>query len=100
MSAIRENGSPSKNRRMRFAEVAVDAPAGHNRTFSYSIPPSLEVQPGHLVRVPFGARTLQGIVFSLADTPQVPETRDILNVTNAEPVLDSLHLELVKVCID
>ncbi len=79
---------------MRFAEVAVDAPAGHSRTFSYSIPQSLDVQPGQLARVPFGSRTLQGIVFALVDAPQVPQTRDILEITNPEPLLDDTRLQL------
>ena len=47
---------------MKFAEIAVDAPAGYGRTFSYSIPDGLVVNPGHLVIVPFGPRSRQGIV--------------------------------------
>ncbi|MCH7787786.1 MAG: hypothetical protein IIC22_09760, partial [Chloroflexi bacterium] len=66
---------------MRFAEVAVDAPAGYDRTFSYSIPQSLALRPGHLVQVPFGSRSLQGVVISLEAVPQVPQTRDILSIT-------------------
>jgi len=50
---------------VRFAEVAVDAPAGHDRTFSYSIPPSLDAKIGQLVIVPFGPRKLQGLVVSV-----------------------------------
>ena len=79
---------------MRFAEVAVDAPAGHNRTFSYSIPPFLDVRPGQLVSVPFGPRKLQGVIFSLARRPQVEETRDILSVGDGVPVLSDHQLRL------
>jgi primosomal protein N' len=39
---------------MRYAEVAVDAPVNHSRTFSYSIPDRFRIQPGQLVWVPFG----------------------------------------------
>ena len=81
---------------MRFAEVAVDAPTGHDRTFSYSIPESLTVRPGHLVRVPFGARRLQGLVFELSPVPQVPETRSILGVMGDEPILSKLRLDLAR----
>ncbi len=81
---------------MRFAEVAVDAPAGYSRTFSYSVPPALGVRPGHQVRVPFGSRTLQGVVFSLPDTPQVPETRDIIATTTPDPILTPHQLELAR----
>ena len=79
---------------MRFAEVAVDAPAGFARTFSYSIPQGLSVRPGQLVRVPFGAQRLQGMVFSLEDTPQVPQTRDILAAESDEPLLTGTQLRL------
>ena len=81
---------------MSFAEVAVDAPAGYDRTFSYSIPRSLSVRPGQLVRVPFGSRQLQGVVFSLAPVPQVPETRDILDTALPEPVLTETQLSLSR----
>ena len=33
---------------LRFAEVAADAPVGYGRTFSYSVPESLGIRPGHL----------------------------------------------------
>ncbi len=79
---------------MRFAEVAVDAPAGFARTFSYSIPEGLSVRPGQLVRVPFGAQRLQGMVFSLEDTPQVPQTRDIIAAASEEPLLTGAQLRL------
>lgn len=81
---------------MRFAEVAVDAPAGIERTFSYSIPDSLSVGPGHLVTVPFGKRTLTGVVFSLASQPQVEQTRDIKALLFEEPILDEQHLNLAR----
>ncbi len=81
-----------------FAEVAVDVPAGSGRTFSYRIPNGLSVAPGHLVRVPFGARTLQGVVFSLASRSQVAdeETRDIEAVVFDEPLLDDARLQLAQ----
>ncbi len=72
----------------------MDAPAGHERTFSYAIPESLELAPGQLVRVPFGSRQLQGLVFSLEDEPGFPHTRDILSAVAAEPHLGSTQLEL------
>ena len=79
---------------MMYAEVAVDAPAGHERTFSYSVPAGLSLVPGQLVRVPFGSRRLQGVVFSLGDEPNFPHTRDILSAVAAEPHLGPVQLEL------
>jgi len=81
---------------MRFAEVAVDAPVGSGRTFSYSIPSSLDVRPGQVVRVPFGPRKLQGVVFSLARQPGVPETRDILSVPDTGLLITDERLQLAS----
>lgn len=83
---------------MKFAEVAVDVPTQPGRTFSYRIPDDLPVAPGQLVRVPFGARTLQGIVFSLAERSQVPEeeTRNIAAIVFDEPLLDEVRLQLAR----
>ena len=81
---------------MRYAEVAVDASVGHNRTFSYGIPESLALEPGQLVRVPFGSRRLQGVVFSLEDEPAVVHTRDILSAVAVEPYVGAGHLELAR----
>ena len=52
---------------MKFAEIAVDAPLGQSRLFSYEIPSDLNVAPGNSVMVPFGAQILQGIVFNISD---------------------------------
>lgn len=56
---------------MQFAEVAVDFPDEHSRTFSYSVPEGVDITVGDLVWVPFGPRTLQGVVFELADVASV-----------------------------
>ena len=81
---------------MRFAEIAVDAPTGHGRTFSYSIPDGLELSAGQSVRVPFGPRTLQGIVFELVPSPRVEQTRPVLATTSPGPLLDERHLLLAR----
>ena len=56
---------------MKFAEVAVDFPDDHSRTFTYSVPAAMGVVTGDLVWVPFGPRTLQGVVFELTDNSSV-----------------------------
>ncbi|MDA1241365.1 MAG: hypothetical protein O2798_11090, partial [Chloroflexi bacterium] len=48
--------------RPRYVKVAVNSGRATNLTFSYSIPPGREVAVGDVVHVPFGARSLQGIV--------------------------------------
>ena len=73
--------------------MAVDAPVGHARTFTYGIPIRFTVQPGQLVWVPFGTQTLQGIVVELsAVRPDFP-TRDILQPVEPAPLLGPEQLE-------
>ncbi len=79
---------------MRYAEVAVDAPVAHSRTFSYSIPPHFNVTPGQLVWVPFGRRTAQGVVVKLAAAPQVEVTKDILQPIEPAPLVSPARLDL------
>ena len=82
--------------RMRYAEVAVDAPIAHSRTFSYSIPPRLTVVPGQLVWVPFGRRIAQGVVVELADSPQVEVTKDLLQPIEPAPLVSPVQLSLAR----
>ena len=54
---------------MRYAEVSVNSPIAQRQTFSYAIPPSLDIEVGQAVWVPFGDKLLQGIVLEQAPTP-------------------------------
>ncbi len=76
--------------------MAVDAPIGHDKTLSYSIPPWLDIQPGQMVWVPLGSRPVQGIVFQLADRPQVDVTRDVLSSVEPSPLISDLGLKLAR----
>ncbi len=66
------------------------------RAFHYRIPPALsgQLRPGQLVWVPFGPRTLQGIVVALDERSPVAETREVLRIADPEPVLAPEQLEL------
>jgi primosomal protein N' (replication factor Y) len=79
---------------MRYAEVSVNSPAAQRRTFSYSIPPDLQIKAGQAVWIPFGERLLQGIVMELTDYPAVEETRDILDIIEPDPILSPKQIEL------
>ena len=81
---------------MKYAEVAVDAPAGYNRTFTYSIPPGLDISPGHLVHAPFGPRVLPGVVFRLSNESPVQEPRPVSGASRDQPVLSPVHLALAE----
>src|SRR4030042_756523 len=79
---------------MPYAEVAVNAPLPHRRAFSYSVPEGLRLEVGQAVYVPFGRRTLQGIILELPEVPSYPETRDILT-----PLTDSAIVSPAQVAL-
>ena len=64
-----------------FVEIAVNV-SHVNRRFHYHLPPELEgrVDTGHLVTVPFGRQTVQGVVLGLEVQPDVSKTKPILEL--------------------
>jgi len=81
---------------MRYAEVSVNSPVAQRRTFSYGVPPGLDIKAGHAVLVPFGSRILQGIVLELTDYPAVEETREIIDVIDLCPLVSAEHILLAR----
>ncbi len=81
---------------MLFAEVAVEAARALDReTYSYSVPDSLDVVPGHRVTVPFGRRSTFGFVVSVgADDPGV-EVKAI-EAAGRDPLLLPHQVELAR----
>ncbi len=67
------------------------------QTFHYHVPPELigQVQPGHLVWVPFGPRQVQAVVLGEAESSPVP-TKPLARLARPEPVLTPTQLELAK----
>ncbi|NWF77345.1 MAG: primosomal protein N' [Chloroflexi bacterium] len=80
---------------MNYAEVAVNSP-GSLSTFSYAIPPGLNVSVGQAVWVPFGSRVIQGIVLRLSDKPAVAETKEIAGIIADFPLLSPIQMELAR----
>ena len=75
---------------MRYAEVIVDLSADAlDRRFTYMIPEGMALEPGMLVAVPFGPRSLEGFVVNLTDHCDLPEEklRPVLDVVRPEPVV-------------
>ncbi len=81
---------------MKYAEVSVNSPIAQRRTFSYAIPPHLNIEVGQAVLVPFGERTLQGIVMALSPHPAVAETRDIIDIIEPRPFLSAAQVSLAR----
>ena len=65
-------------------------------TFHYHIPPHLagQLQPGHLVAVPFRTQQLMAIVVSLSDVSPVDTTRPIGGLLDPDPVVTPAQIEL------
>src|SRR5205807_504195 len=78
-----------------YCHVAVPAPV--EGPFVYIIPARMRdlVVPGVRVAVPFGTRTLSGVVTKLLDEPDTAnKLKSILRVIDAEPVLDEPLMKL------
>lgn len=76
---------------MSYAEVAVNSPFAQRQSFSYAIPPHLNVRVGQAVFVPFGEKTLQGIVIEVTENPTFSETADI-KIKEVDDILDPTPL--------
>ncbi len=102
VSVSRETDSPappcgSAAPAVRYAEVAVDAPTGKpGGAFTYSIPPHLDLQPGCLVRVPFGPRTLHGVVVALRDTTDAGYAKPVESLVEQTPLLTPERIALAE----
>ena len=80
-----------------FVQVAVNVPSVAG-VFDYAIPTELAeaIGIGHLVIVPFGKQTVQGVVLHFVGRPSVAETKHILEILDPEPVLTSTQIELAE----
>jgi primosomal protein N' len=80
-----------------FARIAVNIPSVTG-VFDYRLPSELagKIGAGHLVTVPFGRQTAQGVVLELIPQPSVAETRLILELLDPLPVLTGCQIELAR----
>ncbi len=81
---------------MHYAEVSVNSPIAQKRAFSYGIPDDLSIVVGQAVWVPFGDKTLQGIVLEVNPFPSVEETREIAGVIDSIPLLSPVMVSLAR----
>jgi primosomal protein N' (replication factor Y) len=80
-----------------FVQIVVNIPAVSG-VFDYALPESLAgtVGIGHLVIVPFGKQTVQGVVFRFIDQPSVREVKEIIELVDPEPVLTQAQIALAE----
>lgn len=86
----------------KVAEVYVDLAVHEvDRVFHYLVPAGLEVGVGQAVRVPFGRRSVFGIVVGLCDESPYPKLKDIAAVLyEGETVITGEQLALAKLLGD
>ena len=81
-------------------EVLVEIKAKNiDKTFTYHIPDSLsnDISVGKRVLVPFGNRKIEGFVLNILDHMELNyPLKDVVEVIDEEPVLNSELLELGK----
>ena len=82
---------------MTFVRVAVNVPSV-NGEYDYHLPPELvgQVQVGHLLRVPFGAQVVQGVVIELVEKASVAYTKEAQELLDPLPVLTSHQIDLAR----
>lgn len=87
---------------MKYAEIAVDFPDNSQRSYTYKIPNDLLIEIGDLVWVPFGSRTLCGIVLNLTTKHNIDEEiiKNIISKINDGPYFDKSKLKLIKYISD
>jgi primosomal protein N' (replication factor Y) len=81
-----------------YAELAINIEAPLESTFHYHVPRDLEaiLAVGHLVEVEFGRRLAQGIVLAFEQTAPVEETKPVIGLVDAEPVVRPWQIELAR----
>jgi primosomal protein N' (replication factor Y) len=81
---------------MMFARIAVNIPS-ITGVFDYQIPAGMDgIGMGHLVTVPFGKQTVQGVVLEVVKQPSVTETKPILDLLDPLPVVTPVQLDLAR----
>jgi primosomal protein N' (replication factor Y) len=82
---------------LNYVQVAVNVPT-RSGVFDYSIPGELvgRVGTGHLVIIPFGKQVIQGVVLRIIEQPAVQETREVIELVDAQPVLSSTQIALAE----
>ena len=78
-----------------FVQIVVNIPAVSG-IFDYAVPESLagQIGVGHLVIVPFGNKTVQGVVFRFVDQPSVQNVKEVAELVDPLPVLTQPQIAL------
>ena len=84
---------------MAIARVALPVPL--RRLFDYRLPEEVHALPGTRVRVPFGRRSLVGVIFDLAQHSDLaPERLKTARPIDDEPIVSVTTLKLLRFAAD
>jgi primosomal protein N' (replication factor Y) len=80
-----------------FVQIVVNVPSVAG-IFDYAIPEALagKIGVGHLVIVPFGKQTAQGVVFRFIDQPSVQQVKELHELVDPAPVLTQAQIALAE----
>src|SRR5512141_3342499 len=80
-----------------YVQIVVNVPAVSG-IFDYAVPESLlgQIGLGHLVLVPFGNKTVQGVVFRFIDQPSVKDVKEVIELVDPLPVLTQPQIMLAE----
>ena len=67
-----------------------------DKTFTYKIPPNLNVKKGHKVKILFANKEIFGIVMNIKNTTELENINEIISISNEELYLNEELLELGK----
>jgi len=102
MVVAEPNGSYNKSLKAenRWIEVLVDCP-GSSGVFTYRLPDQLEVKPGDILSVPFGAQLLGGVAIRFLTQPPIDipleKIRDVEDVVSSG-FFQTTYWELLHCC--
>ena len=92
-------GASDRTDRAKYVRVAVNSGRPVDMTFSYRVPAGREVATGEVVHVPWGPRTLQGVVVEgPMDVGGYPaeQTRPLEPPVEGAPRIDEVHMALAE----
>src|SRR5215217_7505425 len=80
-----------------FVQIVVNVPAVSG-IFDYAIPESLigQISVGDLVIVPFGNKSVQGVVFRFIHQPSVQNVKEIAELVDPIPVMTQAQIALAE----
>ena len=81
-----------------YAELAINIEAPLEGTFHYDVPRDMaqSLAVGHLVEVEFGRRLAQGIILAFDQSAPVEETKPVIALIDAEPVVRPWQIDLAR----